>query len=269
MAKLLWDQPGDRRFETGVDRGVLYLPNGSAVVWNGLTSVEEGSELEVKAAYLDGMKYLEYHVLGDFIGSLRAFTYPAEFDQVLGNQETIPGMFLHDQRPTSFGLSYRTKIGNDVDGQDHTYRIHLLWGLRATPEAIARTSLNEEVTPTEFGWSLSATPQLVSGHRPAAHISFVANEMDPDFLVALEELIYGTDSTDPELPSLQEVMTLMTGWNTIFITDNGDGTWTATSTGPDAYENIVMVNSTTYQINNVDVAVVDSDEYTITTTILE
>lgn len=202
MTALVWDQVGDRRFETGVDRGVLYLQDGSAVPWNGLTSITETLEREVKSYYLDGVKYLDHAVVGAYSAKLQAFTYPDEFDTLMGNSEFAPGVVLHDQRSHLFNLSYRTQIGNDVDGIDHGYKIHLLYNILATPSSVGFNSQSKTPSPGVFEWTLSGTPSSMFGIRPTSHISLHSRGIDPELLGTLEDLIYGTASVAPELPDL-------------------------------------------------------------------
>lgn len=258
LQALVWDQVGERRWETGIDRGVLYLSDGRAVPWNGLTSVEEAFDRELKQYYIDGKKYLQFIVMGDFGGSIKAFTYPDEFEEVLGTKKYDSGVYIHDQKPSSFNLSYRTKVGNDVDGIDHGYRIHLIWNLLAIPDSIPYSTIDESITPIEFGWTLSASPESVLGHRPTAHVSFLSTDMDPEDLALLENRLYGTESSAPEFPSLSDILS---SYAEITITDNGDGTWTAT--GP--LDNI-SETSGMFTITGVDATYSDSDTYSVSTT---
>jgi hypothetical protein len=258
MPVLEWDQPGAKMFQTGVDRGVLYIGE-NAFVWNGLTGLDEDFNIESKAYYQDGVKYLDVQVLGEFAGKLKAFTYPQEFEDVIGKHSSGQGLYIHDQRPKSFGLSYRTKIGNDIDGIDHGYIIHLLYNLRAVPDSISNGTIAESPTPMEFSWSLSSTPEIVTGYRPTAHVSLKSTEMDAGSLELLEEILYGTDATTPYLPSLTELTDLLD--NPVVIVDNGDGTWTAT--GSDRA--VDYLNDTTVQILGVKVTTIDDDTYTLET----
>ena len=200
MTAIEWDQVGERRFETGVDRGVLFVADGSAVPWNGLTEVTENRTREVKSYYLDGVKFLDHHVPGSFSGKIKAFTYPDELEELMGNVEFVPGVTAHDQRAGLFNLSYRTKVGNDLEGTDHGYKIHILYNLMASASDVAFKSIGADVSPQEFEWSLTGTPATMFGIRPTAHISIDSRKVDPEFLVTVEEFLYGTESTDPALP---------------------------------------------------------------------
>lgn len=257
MPVLEWDKVGDRRYEAGVDRGVLYLPD-KAVVWNGLTGVEESTARTSTSYYQDGIKYLEHVIPGDFAGTLKAYTYPDEFETVQGVAADGHGVYVHDQKPTPFGLSYRTLLGNDVDGLDRGYRIHLLYNLLATPANTAYSSLSESPSPIEFQWGLSATPSLLSGHRPTAHVSIKSTEVGASLLAYVESLLYGGELNEPYLPSLSEIFDLID--NPLVIVDNGDGSWTAS--GSDRL--VSLLNPYTFQIAGVEATFPADGEYVMT-----
>lgn len=207
MTTLAWDKVGERTYQAGVDRGVLYLSAG-AVVWNGLTGVDESSNREVKAYYIDGQKYLTHQVLGEFEAKLKAFTYPNEFEEMDGVYKD-GGLLVHDQVPKSFGLSYRTKIGDDQAGLDRGYQIHLLYNLQATPDDRAYSSVGEQVAPMEFSWALTSTPLEKSpGYRTTAHLSLKSTDVPSSTLANLEGILYGTASTAPRLPAFAELLSI-------------------------------------------------------------
>jgi len=194
MTALAWDTIGERIYQTGIDRGVLYLEDGSAVPWNGLTGVEEDSTSDVKSYYLEGVKFLENFIPGDFEGKLKALTYPEEFDLVSGIADVSPGFNVYDQPARSFNLAYRTKIGNDLS-QDFGYKIHILYNVIANPDTVSYDTLDDSgVSPTEFGWSLSGTPTKLVGYRPTVHISIDSTLTPPDVLQVLEDQLYGTET---------------------------------------------------------------------------
>lgn len=259
MTRVLWDQVGERVFQTGVDRGVLYLPDNSGVVWNGLISVTEAFSNEVKPYYMEGFKYLETHLPGDYSSELKAFTYPDEFDEINGIVED-QHLYFHNQPPKMFGLTYRTLVGDDVDGTNRGYKIHILWNLRAIPTSIPYSSLSGTPETISFGWTLSGVPVIVDGRKPTCHISIDSTKIDPFALELIENMLYGTATSDPTLPSIQELIAL----DDLFITDNGDGTWTAV--GSDHY--ISMLDPTTFQIANATTTTIDANTYTISTTIV-
>lgn len=210
MTALTWDNPGERIYQTGVDRGVLFLQDGTVVPWNGLTSVEDTTSEDTNDFYLDGLKYLEYVTPGDFSANLKAFTYPDEFDAVNGILRYTPGLRVHDQPAKTFSLSYRTKIGDDLAGIDAGYLIHLLYNVIANPNSHESPTISDSPTPTEFSWVLSARP-VTSGvsWRPTAHVSIDSRDAPPELLTAFEEMIYGTSEDDPVLPAMSDIPTLL------------------------------------------------------------
>jgi len=209
MTALVWDQVGDRRYETGIDRGVLYLPNGGAIPWNGLTSVTEARSREVKSYYLDGVKYLDRHVPGSYGAKLSAFTYPDELEDLLGNPEFAPGVTVHDQRARYFHLSYRTGLGNDLEGRDFGYKIHVVYNVTASPSDVGIDTVSDNITPNPFEWNLTGTPNLLYGLRPTSHISINSDRIDPALLIDVEKVLYGTSVVDPILPSFIDLLTMM------------------------------------------------------------
>lgn len=263
MATIKWDEVGKRYYETGLDRGVLYLNDGGVVPWNGLASVEDGSDKEVSSYYLDGVKYLSKISPGDFSGKLKAFTYPVEFDRVNGIETVAPGLSYYDQPPQDFSLSFRTRVGNDLDGVDFGYKIHILYNLIADPDPNTFDTIADAVKPVEFSWALTGTPPPLKGHRPTMHISIDSTMFDEDALQAVEDILYGTDTSNPRLPSIEEITDFVQKLGALIITDNGDGTWTATDL---ANTYITMINPTTFQIDNADATYLDATTYTISTT---
>jgi hypothetical protein len=263
VTALTWDRVGERLFQTGVSHGVLYLHDGRSAVWNGLSSVEDDSAQENKSYFLDGVKYLEQITPGDFSGKLKAFTYPSEFEDLLGIETVSPGLTYYDQPPKSFNLSYQTKLGNDLEGSDYGYKIHILYNLVANSDPFLFETLKETLAPTEFTWGISGTPPKVLGYRPTVHVAIDSTTTPPDVLSAIEDIIYGTADTHPRLPPIDELSNLFKALGVLVIVDNGDGTWTAID---QANDYISMTNSTTFQIDNADATYLDVTTYTITTT---
>lgn len=263
MTALAWDQVGQRFYQTGLDRGVLYLPDGSAVPWNGLTSVEETGNSELKPYYLDGVKYLQNLIPGDFTAKLKAITYPDEFDELNGIARLDTGLSFHDQPPKSFNLSYRTRVGNDLQGTDYGYKVHLLYNLLANPDSFSFDTLGHESSPAEFAWTLTGTPPTVQGYRPTVHISIDSNKTDSQLMQILEDTLYGTDIQEPRFPDIDEMTNLFGAFGVLTIIDNGDGTWTAVDLSDDY---ITMTDPTTFSIDNALVEILDASTYTISTT---
>lgn len=264
MTKLLWDQVGQRFYETGVDRGVLYLSDGSGIPWNGLTSVQENfAGGESTSYFLDGIKYLDSDVSSDFSATIKAITYPDEFLEYEGNAAVSDGLYADYQNQKLFSLSYRTKIGNDLDGSDLGYKIHVMFNLLAIQDAQSYETVDNSASALEFTWRAIGTPGKVSGWQPTAHVIIDSRKISPYRLQQIENTLYGTSTTDPSLPSLTDFVMDVLNWHIITITDNGDGTWTA-STPFDEY--ITMLDSTTFEITEVDATYLDSNTYTITST---
>lgn len=216
MAALVWDQTGKRMYETGIDRGVLYIPNASGVyntgfAWNGLTAVTESpSGAEASPQYADNIKYLNLVSAEEFGATIEAFTYPDEFGQCDGTAEPQPGILVGQQSRKTFGLSYRTKVGNDVDGVEHGYKLHLIYGCLAAPSEKAYSTINDSPEAITFSWEVSTTPVLVTGMNPTSIMTIDSRTADPTDLAALEIILYGDVATEPRLPLPDEIVTLFT-----------------------------------------------------------
>ena len=264
MTALVWDEIGDRVYQAGVDHGVLYLHDGTAVAWNGLTGIEESSNSERKSFYLDGVKFLENLTPSDFEGKLKAFTYPDEFDSVSGITNVAPGLAYHEQPPKSFNLSYRTQVGNDVEGLDFGYKIHILYNVLAKPEPFGYATLQESgLQAMEFAWSLSGTPAKAPGVRPTVHITIDSRTTPAEILQIIEAKLYGTENTGPSLPPLTEIGEYFGYLGALLIVDHGDGTWSAIDES-DTY--ISMLDDTTFQITGADATYLDPETYEVSTT---
>lgn len=217
MAALAWDALGERFYETGVDKGVLYLMNESGVydkgyAWNGLVSVTESpSGAESTAQFADNIKYLNLVSAEEFSATIEAFTYPAEFAQCDGSAEASTGVLLGQQKRKMFGLCYRTKIGNDVEGAELGYKLHLIYGAQAAPTEKAYSTVNDSPEPITFSWEVSTTPMVVTDYKPTSVITIDSTKVDEDALAELEDLLYGTSGTpgtSAGLPTPTEVIAL-------------------------------------------------------------
>lgn len=215
MAKISWDETGKRFFETGTDHGVLYVQGSGGtypkgVAWNGLISVTESpSGAEASPLYADNIKYLNLFSAEEFGATVEAFTYPDEFAECDGSAELIKGVKIGQQDRKSFGLCYRTKIGNDIDGNDHGYKIHLIYGCKASPSEKAYSSVNDSPEALTLSWEISTTPVNVTGHKPTATLEIDSRNCDPTKLQKLEEILYGSASQEARLPLPDEVKTLV------------------------------------------------------------
>lgn len=216
MTALTWDDVGERFFETGVDHGVLYIPTSgvydNGYAWNGLTGVTETpSGAEPTALYADNIKYLNLLSLEQFGGTITAYTYPDEFGQCDGTSAPTPGVAIGQQARQTFGLSYRTRLGNDEEGDDFGYKLHLVYGAVASPSERAYATVNDSPSAIEFSWAFQTTPVSVTGLRPTSLITIDSNTVSAGALAALEDLLYGTVSTDPSLPLPDAVVALLDG----------------------------------------------------------
>lgn len=224
MSKIVWDETGKRLYETGVDHGVLYPIQAGGlynkgVPWNGLITVTESpSGAEATDLYADNIKYLSMRSAETFGATVEAYTYPDEFAECDGSAQLVEGVKIGQQARKIFGLCYRTMIGNDVDGQDHGYKLHLIYGATASPSEKAFSSINDSPEAITFSWELATTPVNVTGFKPTASIEIDSTKADPTCLAKLEEILYGKDPTEPEgsdgvdgrLPLPDEVKTIMT-----------------------------------------------------------
>jgi hypothetical protein len=216
MVALVWDDAGNRFYETGISKGVFYPIDGTGAyplgyAWNGLISVSENpSGAEPTALYADNIKYLTLMSAEEFGLTLEAYTYPDEFALCDGSAEPQPGVLLNQQPRKIFGLCYQTKVGNDVDGEDHGYKIHLVYGCLASPSEKAYQTVNDSPEAITFSWEVSTTPPAVTGYLATASIIIDSRTADPTDLAAFELLLYGDVATDPELPLPDEVITAFT-----------------------------------------------------------
>lgn len=213
MSKLVWDKSGERFYETGVEKGVLYpavsgaYPKG--VAWNGLTAVTESpSGAEATALYADNIKYLNLMSNEEFGATIEAYTYPDEFAACDGSAALVEGVMIGQQKRSTFGLSYVTKLGNDVDGADHGYKIHLIYGALAAPSEKGYSTINDAPEAITFSWEISTTPVAVPGFKPTASVTIDSTKVDATQLKALEDILYGSESEEARLPLPEELTTI-------------------------------------------------------------
>lgn len=254
MTALVWDEVGKRTYETGVDHGVLYIPNNqgaynAGVAWNGLTSVSESpSGAEPNAQYADNVKYLNLFSAEEFGATIEAFTYPDEFAQFDGLGVPSAGVVIGQQSRKSFGLSYRTKLGNDIDGDDYGYKIHLIYGGFASPSEKAYNTINDSPEAITFSWAISTTPVAVPGMKPTSLIVIDSTKVNAATLAALEQILYGAVGVDPAMPLPGTIVTMF-----------GSGVTVVTPTQP-AYDSptdtitIPSVTGVTYRVAGDPVA---------------
>lgn len=214
MSKLVWNNVGERYYETGVKNGVLYpMAEGAytdGVAWNGLTAVTESpSGAEATPLYADDIKYLNLISNEEFGATIEAYTYPDEFAACDGSAALAEGVMLGQQKRSTFGLCYRTALGNDTNGTDYGYKLHIIYGAVAAPSEKAYATINDSPEAITFSWELTTTPVPVTGHKPTACITIDSTKVDATKLKALEDKLYGTESEEASLPLPDEIATIM------------------------------------------------------------
>lgn len=223
MAKIVWDKSSERLYETGVKNGVLYVQGTGGtytkgVAWNGLASVTESpSGAEPTPLYADDIKYLNLLSTEEFGATIEAYTYPDEFAECDGSKSIATGVYIGQQARKTFGMCYKTTLGNDTEGNDHGYKLHIIYGALAAPSEKAYETINDSPEAITFSWEISTTPVNVKGSKPTATIVIDSTKANPEKLAALEVILFGADApngegtgTDPRLPLPDEIATLMT-----------------------------------------------------------
>lgn len=216
MSKIVWDAIGEHTFETGVRNGVLYLKNtegvyATGVAWNGLTSVSESPEgAEATDLYADDIKYLTLMSAENFKATIEAYTYPVEFEECDGSATIAKGVVIGQQSRKPFGLCYRTAIGNDTDGNEHGYKLHIVYGCQASPSEKQYSTINDSPEAITFSWEVNTTPVNVNGKKPTATLIIDSTKADKAKLTELEAILYGSEQAEPRLPLPDEIATLMT-----------------------------------------------------------
>ena len=215
MSKIVWDKTGERFYETGVDHGVLYPMQSSGeyslgVPWNGLTAITESpSGAEASPIYADNIKYLNLMSAEEFNATIEAYTYPEEFGECNGEASIASGVTVGQQTRKLFGLSYRTKLGNDTEGTDYGYKLHLVYNALAGVSDKGYTTINDSPEAMTLSWEISTTPVEVPGLKPTACVTIDSTKADPEKLAQLEAILYGTEEEEARLPLPEEVMSIM------------------------------------------------------------
>lgn len=215
MSKIVWDQTGERLYETGVKRGVLYVQDSGGtypkgVAWNGLTAVTESpSGAEATPLYADDIKYLNLISTEELGGTIEAYTYPDEFAECDGSASIATGVYIGQQPRKTFGMCYTTTVGNDVDSNAHGYKLHLIYGALASPSEKAYATINDSPEAITFSWEFSTTPVNVAGFKPTANIVIDSTKATPEKMAALEKILYGDTDVEPRLPLPDEVAQVM------------------------------------------------------------
>lgn len=217
MAKIVWDESGKRLYETGVKNGVLYIQDetgayNKGVAWNGLTAVTESpSGAEATPLYADDIKYLELFSAEEFGATIEAYTYPEEFEACDGSASLGTGVTIGQQDRKTFGLCYRTVLGNDVKSNEYGYKLHLIYGAKAAPSEKGYQTINDSPEAITFSWEVTTTPVNVAGFKPTASVTIDSTKIDPEKLKKIEDMLYGDGATDAKLPLPDELKTILAG----------------------------------------------------------
>lgn len=243
MTRIAWSEIGTRHFEAGVDRGVLYIGENPGVAWTGLISVHDNrSGGKPKPRFIDGVKVSNHAGPEQFEGTIEAFTYPVEFEPCDGVAALQNGLRARRQRRKPFSMAYRTKIGNDVQGLEYAYKIHILYNLRAEPADRGYQTLGENVEPMTFSWDVSSRPEIAIGLVPTAYLEFDSRDVPTELLTELENILYGDATRESSLPSAGELIFLFDSYDdlvydagnaltpTFSIHDAGSASTSVTST---------------------------------------
>ena len=213
--KLEWDKTGERLYETGVEQCALYVQSDDGtypkgVAWNGISEIDENpSGVEESAVFADNMKYLSLYSAENMGGNINAYTYPDEFGECIGEAELAKGAYIGQQTRKAFGLAYKTKIGNDVKADAYGYKLHLVYGARASVSEKTYNTINDSPEAMSLSWEYSPTPVNVTGHKPTAILTIDSTKCDPTKLAALETILYGSETADARLPLPDEVATTL------------------------------------------------------------
>lgn len=261
MARISWDQAGQRYYEAGVDRGVLYVGSDAGVPWSGLISVDEKpSGGKSIAYYIDGEKYLNISEDEEYAATIEAFTFPVEFLPCNGMLGADTGLYVMHQPRQPFCMSYRTMIGSD-SADEAGYLIHMIHNALADPSDRSNATINDSPTPSSFSWDISTCAPQLSGFKSSAHLVIDTRTAHPGAVSDVEDILYGTDTTSARIPGLPELITIFDNNALFVVVDNGDGTWTATAA--DSLGAIQMLDAATFQIDWPSAEFVDSTTYTL------
>lgn len=263
MPALVWDALGERFYEYGVSKGVIYMQDGRNIVWNGLTSVTQAPERSVTPVYYDGMKINDLVSPAEFSGTISAITYPDEVLELEGVARLSAGIYLGEQDPQQFNFTYQTKLGNDTVGPDLGYRIHVLYNVTMIAGDRDFQSMSNQIDLDPFTWDITTVPQEVAGFMPSSRIMIDSKAVPEDLLSDIEFLLYGRDTADPNPPSFDELVEIVRNFLVVDILDRKDGTWSATTNVP-GY--IIDVSPTEFEIRNVNAEYISADIYEVSDT---
>lgn len=259
---LTWDSLGQHFFESSVDRGVLYVTGEDGVSWNGLISVSENPSGGAPVPYyIDGVRYVNGPSPEEYQATLSAFTYPDAFESCDGSAELNPGLFIQHQPRKPFSMSYRTKVGNDIQGDEYGYKIHLIYNATVAPSPRDYATSSDQVALASFAWPISVVPPQISApYKSTGHVIIDSTKMDAISLATLEDILYGSGSDAPRMPDLDELIVLTTPSSEFIVTDFGDGSFSVE--GPDS--SVMMLDSDTFELIWPTIVYVDPDTYSVT-----
>lgn len=255
MAQLSWDSIGERFYEIGVDRGVLYV-NDVGYAWNGLVSIDEApTGGDPTPFYYDGEKYLNLAAREEFEATINAYYSPEQFDQCDGILPAATGLFATQQRRKPFGLSYRTKIGSDTDGHDHGYKIHIVYNALVAPTQRTRSSISDDIDIPVLSWPITTKPVPVPGMMRTAHFVIDSTEAGPIAMSSLEDLLYGDDLADAVLPTVQQLLDIFTDSEEFIVEELGGGEWSISG----SVDAVTDISGGLYEITSDTVVPIDAD----------
>lgn len=210
MTRLTWNDPGTNLFETGVDRVVLYSTDGMAIAWNGIKQISEKIEgAETRPLYIDGMKFIESRIYGDYAATIEAYSAPVEFSAHDGTTFDLQGIGFGLQPVKPFNFSYRTLIGNETEREDYAYKVHVVFNAYAEPAERTYETMGTDVNTTSFSWEITTIPSRIAGKRPTAHLIFDSRQVDPGLLSATEDQLYGGEGVIGRLTTMQEFLDVL------------------------------------------------------------
>ena len=262
MTKIVWDEMGSRLYEIGIDRGAFYPLTGGGVAWNGLTAVNEIiTDANETIHFVDGTKFLNQLTIGSFSATLEAFTYPDEFSEYDGEGDSG---FTYQKRKT-FNLSYRTLVGNDLNGSDHAYKLHLVYNALASPTNTDYNSFGDTVDPTSFNWNISTVPIAIPNARPTAHIVIDTTRAYKGIVSSIEDILYGVDGVEPRFPGIEEIIQIFADESPFIIIDHGDGMFTAIGVEDSPLAHVTLIEPTVFELSSPSVVMIDEVTYSAST----
>jgi|JI9StandDraft_2_1071091.scaffolds.fasta_scaffold00647_18 hypothetical protein len=263
MALITWDQIGARTYELGVDRGVLYLPGIGAVPWNGLKNVTEKLDQSINPVFFDGTRVNDIPVTGTYSATIKAITYPDEFLEFEGHAQITDGAFFGAQRAKPFALSYRTLNGNDTEGIDYGYKLHVIVNLTAIPSDKAFETMSVNNNIVDFSWNITASAETIPGFGNVSHMVFDSTKVPPALLTDIEEVLYGTVSVDPTFSNLSQLHLLLRQYYPLDVSYNDDPTNVEMLLVGTTPNGLISIDADTFSINNPNAWFIARETYQV------